>query len=401
MKRFLGLFLACALAAGGCSDDSTDIRPVPDKGGNTNPDGGSSATGWKICRANTECGGAVTTCVKISSSTTGMCSRQCNANNPCPSDGVCVEETKLGLTPSCAKACTTITDCATGMKCGTLKDGIKACVPDSWSASTTACTNGQQKCSGQALKTCENGAWKSELCSAICIQAGYTKADKCGYSSNKGKDTCFCSKTACTNGEKKCVGTLTLATCNNGTWTQINCTTECVKAGYAKATSCGHDKDTGKDICYCQSKTCTSGQTKCAGDYSLNICESSSWSTYTCDTLCQKSGFTLGMVCGNDPTTSKDTCACFNGKVGDKCKKQSDCKSSVCSPDNLCTKQCQKDTDCGYNSLSNKNGCVLLTSGAKACFPCCTTNRECMFWPGTTCQSVTTVTGNTVKMCAI
>lgn len=390
-----------------CGDENTS-NPGTDAGvnikkdqGNNNTDSGTAT--WKICRNDTECSGSLNRCVQLGSSTTGMCSRSCNAQNPCPGGGFCISAVNAGLYPSCAKGCSGVNDCPTGMKCATTADKIKACVPDGWSLTSSSgkCTEGSTKCNGSYLTACMSGKWQTESCDKICIAAGYSKADSCGYDKSKGQDICFCSNTACTTGQQKCIGT-DLAQCQNGKWQTETCNSLCLKAGYGKASNCGYDSQKGMDTCFCLPASCTNGQQKCAGQNNLSVCESGSWNTYSCDTLCKKSGYGTGAGCAYDSTQGAETCACFNGLIGDKCVYQSDCKQGVCGAHGWCSKACTSDSECSYNSTGNRNYCMAAAGGGFACFPSCTSTLvECMFYPGAICMSAAqSASGASAKVCS-
>lgn len=55
------------------------------------------------------------------------------------------------------------------------------------------CAEGATECNGvSAIYYCDGGFWKYYLCSDACADLGYGTAVGCGYSSNAGKDQCFC-----------------------------------------------------------------------------------------------------------------------------------------------------------------------------------------------------------------
>ncbi len=55
------------------------------------------------------------------------------------------------------------------------------------------CVDGTTACDGvTAILYCNGGFWKRRLCADACADLGYTMAIGCGYSSNAGKDQCFC-----------------------------------------------------------------------------------------------------------------------------------------------------------------------------------------------------------------
>ncbi len=55
------------------------------------------------------------------------------------------------------------------------------------------CIEGATACDGvTAIHYCNGGFWKRRLCADACHDLGYATAVGCGYSSNAGKDQCFC-----------------------------------------------------------------------------------------------------------------------------------------------------------------------------------------------------------------
>jgi len=58
---------------------------------------------------------------------------------------------------------------------------------------TLYCLDGATACDGvTAIYYCNGGFWKRRPCADACVDLGYAAAVGCGYSSNAGKDQCFC-----------------------------------------------------------------------------------------------------------------------------------------------------------------------------------------------------------------
>lgn len=58
---------------------------------------------------------------------------------------------------------------------------------------TLYCLDGATACDGvTAIYYCNGGFWKRRPCADACVDLGYSAAIGCGYSSNAGKDQCFC-----------------------------------------------------------------------------------------------------------------------------------------------------------------------------------------------------------------
>ena|GEM_PF-1733176 len=58
---------------------------------------------------------------------------------------------------------------------------------------TLYCPEGATACDGtDTIYKCEGGFWRRYLCAGACVDAGYAVSIGCGYSSNAGRDQCFC-----------------------------------------------------------------------------------------------------------------------------------------------------------------------------------------------------------------
>ena len=114
----------------------------------------------------------------------------------------------------------------------------------------------------------------------------------------------------CANGSQQCSG-MNLMVCKNGSWSTSTCDSLCQQAGLGAATSCAHDASKGYETCFCASAsgTCTDGEQKCNG-MTLSICGGGSWSTSGCDSICQQAGLGPAVSCGFDPSKGKEVCIC-------------------------------------------------------------------------------------------
>ncbi len=70
---------------------------------------------------------------------------------------------------------------------------------------------------------------------------------------------------------------------------------------------------------------------------------------------------------------------------GDPCTTTSDCAHGVCNG-LWCTQSCTTNVACGDTSLGTRNDCVATGTGSvRLCAPECTTNGDCLPYPGSTC----------------
>lgn len=151
---------------------------------------------------------------------------RCGCGNACGEDGLCQTCGANGAGCSTDEIyCCSDSDCSSGTKCSTLSsssDGYHLCLPlescstaddcaygeicksgycrDDVSAggggsggSASECSAGQYDCEGDTLKACSGGSWQYLDCYDVCFDADLY-FDHCGYSSNKGHDTCICTE---------------------------------------------------------------------------------------------------------------------------------------------------------------------------------------------------------------
>jgi hypothetical protein len=322
------LLTACGGSGAKFTDSGTPL-PFPRADGPIQrQDGGPQPTpqgSFKVCKNDNECSGTYFKCKVTNTATTGMCSHSCTTNNDCAPGFACITGTTVGLSASCAQLCTATSSCPTGMICATLSDGVKACIPDGWAIS--GCSSGAQKCSGTNLSVCKSGAWQTESCDLLCMQAGYGKATGCQFDPAKSLEVCICGPAGCQSGQQQCSG------------------------------------------------------------LSLGVCQSGTWNVQTCDALCKQGGMGKPQICKYDPTKGTDSCFCYGGLLGDPCASQADCKVGTCGAGGWCTTFCASDSDCGSNTLNSKNYCLETgQAGTYVCFPWCSSQTTCTEFPGTTCQ---------------
>jgi len=268
------------------------------------------------------------------------------------------------------------------------------------------CQNGQRQCSGMNLQVCKNGGWATQTCDSLCQQSGFDKATSCKLDAGLGYDACFCgsnnSTGACTHGEQKCSG-LNLGICQNGSWSTATCDFLCQQGGLGKASSCGFDAGKGTEICFCDAApSCTDGQQKCAGTGGLMVCQGGTWKTQTCNDICGAAGYGMAATCTFDSSKGMDACACFDGTTGDPCQTANHCKGgNICNNAGWCTKACAHDYECPLSSLGDANYCMQLSGGGAACFPGCNSSSDCSFFSGTVCQmNVATIDTKQTNVCA-
>ena len=98
----------------------------------------------------------------------------------------------------------------------------------------------------------------------------------------------------------------------------------------------------------------------------------------------------------------------FGAGVGDECTDDPQCKSGMCrnKPDGWCSKPCGVgDSLCETDdaNLTNAHGEVNWCTnnlGGIACVPGCTLDAaDCQFYPGTSCKTITDVTGSVEMAC--
>ena len=79
-----------------------------------------------------------------------------------------------------------------GGSCGSCYGG-KTCDDGQCSSGCECDTYGDEECDGNStLLWCDGCNWESHSCDTLCRNSGFAHADYCGYSSDSGKDTCFC-----------------------------------------------------------------------------------------------------------------------------------------------------------------------------------------------------------------
>jgi hypothetical protein len=155
----------------------------------------------------------------------------------------------------------------------------------------------------------------------------------------------------------------------------------------------------------CTGTTCCQASTKapkgaiCASND--NVCHAKCASNSECVSGC------CATVTGETYGACADKSFCPAGGIGDGCADASSCKSGLCAggTDGWCTRTCTYSTDCyGDYATKNKYGhynyCVKTTSGSNGCFPSCTTDADCSWYPGMHCASVTTTAGTSVRVCS-
>lgn len=140
------------------------------------------------------------------------------------------------------------------------------------------------------------------------------------------------------------------------------------------------------------------GQTCVSDD---NACHANCTSDNECESGCcaPLKGQTYG-VCA-----SKSYCP--SGGIGDACASNASCESGNCAGGTTgwCTRYCSYSSDCDgdygtQNKYGQDNWCVKNSGGSNVCFPGCSTNADCSWFPGTTCKPASTTTGVSINVCS-
>ncbi len=94
---------------------------------------GSSESGfvYKTCTRDAECNSRLKDCERIASSTIGLCSVRCQADEDCEPEAACVDLDEPAFDRSCVKRCTS-DDCPAGMSCFQYDIGSRGCFPSTW-----------------------------------------------------------------------------------------------------------------------------------------------------------------------------------------------------------------------------------------------------------------------------
>jgi hypothetical protein len=107
---------------------------------------------------------------------------------------------------------------------------------------------------------------------------------------------------------------------------------------------------------------------------------------------------------------STDHCQPTGYGVGTHCTANTQCASGTCAGGTgWCTESCSpSNTICAggygtaglYNSYGQLNWCIRNNAGADSCFPGCSSNADCVHFPGTTCKSGYDVSGKAISVCS-
>jgi hypothetical protein len=130
----------------------------------------------------------------------------------------------------------------------------------------------------------------------------------------------------------------------------------------------------------------------------------------TCATQSQCQAFAATDVCDPFGTVeSPEVGICRSGvgtgKAGDQCALNSDCASGKCAVGLLgqgpwCTEVCTSSAGCGSSSAGTPNACLPDADGLDVCFPTCSTQAQCQaLSPTATCDPGATVENTTLGVC--
>ena len=148
------------------------------------------------------------------------------------------------------------------------------------------------------------------------MDSGWDASTGCEYDSSSGGDACTCEDLPdceCSYGETSCGSSWALSSCDDGCyWTEWDCDSLCLDAGYDRSTGCGYDSGSGGDSCFCESDPdceCSYGDMACLDSYYIGSCDDGcTFSGYSCDDLCVDAGYSYSTGCGWD--SSGYTCFC-------------------------------------------------------------------------------------------
>ncbi|MFO0547336.1 MAG: hypothetical protein U0271_03050 [Polyangiaceae bacterium] len=134
----------------------------------------------------------------------------------------------------------------------------------------------------------------------------------------------------------------------------------------------------------CDAEACCSGETCVAfGGDSGNLCSANCSTGTDC-----VSGCCAMTQAGQGVCAPQDYCG-----VGSLCETPENCLTDTCI--GWCTDYCSNSNQCPGNSW-----CMLNNAGDQLCFIGCDSSADCAAYPGTSCQSYTTVDNFTVNVCA-
>jgi hypothetical protein len=159
------------------------------------------------------------------------------------------------------------------------------------------------------------------------------------------------------------------------------------------------------------------GATRCCSTYdacaSATACQELATCVYNCPTTgcitsC-KQQFPTAVVAYQalESCVSLQCPVCNESGVGDPCYGDRCVAGLSCGGLGLwCTKSCLHASDCagigpnGGNVAAGEANVCVPTSNGNQCAPGCTTNVECIDFPGTYCHSTLSTDGATVQVCA-
>ncbi|HEY8042538.1 MAG TPA: hypothetical protein VIF15_22205 [Polyangiaceae bacterium] len=162
--------------------------------------------------------------------------------------------------------------------------------------------------------------------------------------------------------------------------------------------------------CHDQCDLCTADQ-PCIGAWNCSLlCAGDQTCTTGC-VLGLNSGsqtlITSMAKCFTDHCTTACTPPTGTG-IGDACTSNAGCASNTCAGSSAwCTETCSASnakcagtgTD-GVNEYGFSNWCIENSNNAFTCFPGCSSNSDCVQYPGTTCQPAKDATGFATTICS-
>jgi hypothetical protein len=135
----------------------------------------------------------------------------------------------------------------------------------------------------------------------------------CHYYAEESRDTCICAGQLAeceATDVYTCAGGNALGTCTDGFLVPSDCDDICFEAGYGGGDACGASPDSAGDTCFC-GNTCLEGAARCDGNGTVAFCSAGYWNSYSCQQLCEESGWQVSLGCRYDTGWGDSSCGCL------------------------------------------------------------------------------------------
>jgi hypothetical protein len=434
---FLG---GVAGAVGGCNfivgagdyavgaDAGTILHAEGGADGSKSHDGGPNAHGGRLgdpCTKNSQC----------THGTCGSewCTSTCTSNSACGSNSSgemnsCVPNSNGEFI--CVPGCSTPADCLNypGTTCAQIEGGTAfVCTLETPDGGFGDGGDGGgiigDPCSDDGGVGCSTGTCNGSWCQANCSSSNDTS---CGSNSVGVPNSCastgsgfVCFPGCSTNGDcTPYIGTTCTPNVIGSPDAGFSCSDPngeigdpCSNSASSPWLGCTGDEDAGtggdggSELCYadtwcsvpCASSTDTSCDSSSTGQ--SNHCVPTTAVDGGTEFWCFP-GCTAAGDCAPYPNTfcepifsggSGSICSASGGGIGDPCTTDANCTQGTCLG-SWCNEVCSpagSTTVCGQNSAGTPNVCILDTDMADHCFPGCTTDADCVPYPGgPTCQAI-------------